>query len=317
MGVQRPPAVFTTRDATAGLAVFQEAFGVRATPAEADGPFYLSLSGAGEGSVRYGRLRLGGPAVLQAEHDPRVVRIGQVLNGTAGATGSRSRFPSRGPFLFSPDMLPGHWQDLDLLTVGLDATAVEDHARQLLGKEAFHLRFTGIRPVSAVMARYWLSAVTHLHRDLLPNDQVMSNPVLRAEAVRSLTTALLHTFPSTFLTPPATDAPPPAGGSLRRAVAFIDAHLEEDLTLGRIAAASRLSPRGLQAAFRRELDTTPMAYLRTARLEAAHRDLQAAEPSTGATVAAIATRWRLPHQGRFAAAYRHRYGQDPATTLRS
>jgi AraC-like DNA-binding protein len=100
-------------------------------------------------------------------------------------------------------------------------------------------------------------------------------------------------------------------------MAFIDAHLEEDLTLAQIAAASRLSPRGLQAAFRRELDTTPMAYLHGARLEAAHRDLQAGDSTTGASVAAIAARWRLPHRGRFAAAYRRRYGQDPATTLRS
>jgi AraC-like DNA-binding protein len=317
MAVQRPPAVFTTGDATAGLAVFQEAFGLRATPADADGPFFLALSGTGEGAVRHGRLRLGGSMVLEAQHDPRVVRVGQVLNGTGGATGLRGRFPRRGPFLFTPDLPPGHWQDLDLLTVGLDATAVEDHARQLLGAEAFRLRFTGTRPVSPVMARYWLSAVTHLHRSLLPNDQVMSNPLLRAEAVRSLTTALLHTFPSTFLTPPATDGPPPPSGTTQRAMAFIDAHLEEDLTVAQIAAASRLSPRGLQAAFRRELDTTPMAYLHGARLEAAHRDLQAGDPTTGVTVAAIAARWRLPHRGRFAAAYRHRYGQDPATTLRS
>jgi AraC-like DNA-binding protein len=317
MAVQKPPAVFTTGDATAGLAVFQEVFGLRATPADADGPFYLALSGTGEGAVRYGRLRLGGSAVLETQHDPRVVRVGQVLNGTGGATGLRGRFPRRGPFLFTPGLPPGYWQDLDLLTVVLDATAVEDHARQLLGAEAFRLEFTGTRPVSPVMARYWLNAVTHLHRDLLPHDQVMNNPLLRAEAVRSLTTALLHTFPSTFLTTPTTDRPPPPSGTIQRAMAFIDTHLEEDLTVAQIAAASRLSPRGLQAAFRRELDTTPMAYLHDARLESAHRDLQAGDPTTGATVAAIAARWRLPHRGRFAAAYRHRYGQDPATTLRS
>lgn len=317
MAVHRSPAVFTTGDATAGLAVFQEAFGVRATPAEAGGPFYLTLSAIGEGSVRYGRLRLGGSAVLEAGHDPRVVRVGHILHGTGGTTGTRGQFPRQGPFLFTPDLPPGHWQDLDLLTVGLDATAVEDHARQLLGAEAFHLRFTGTRPVSAVMARYWLNAVTHLHRDLLPNDQVMSNPLLRAEVVRSLTTALLHTFPSTFISPPATDRPPPPVGPVGRAVAFIDAHLDQELTMAQIAAASRLSLRGLQVAFRRELDTTPMAYLRAVRLEAAHRDLVAGDPRTGATVAAIAARWRFPHRGRFAAAYRHRYGQDPATTLRS
>ena len=35
------------------------------------------------------------------------------------------------------------------------------------------------------------------------------------------------------------------------------------------------------------------------------------------TVNAIAARWGFTHRGRFAAAYRNRYGQSPATTLRS
>jgi transcriptional regulator GlxA family with amidase domain len=78
-----------------------------------------------------------------------------------------------------------------------------------------------------------------------------------------------------------------------------------------------MSPRGLQAAFRREKDTTPTAYLREARLEAAHRELLAADPTTGATVEAIAAAWGFTHRGRFAAAYRTRYGQTPATTLRA
>jgi AraC-like DNA-binding protein len=317
MGVQGSLAVFATRDTVEGLDVLQEVFGLRATPAQADGPFSLALSWAGEGTVRYGRVRLGGPSALAAEHDPRVIRVGQVLDGAGGSTGIRGRLPRRGPFLFSPGLWPGYWEDLDLLTVCLDAAAVEDHARQLLGSASFCLRFTGTCPVNGAMARYWLGAVAHLHRDLLPNLQVMANPLLRAEGVRSLTTALLHTFPSTFLTPPTPHDPAAVPGAVARAVAFIDAHLGQDITVAQIAAAARMSPRGLQAAFRREKDTTPIAHLREARLEAAHRDLLAADPTTGATVAAIADRWRLHHRGRFAAAYRARYGQDPAITLRS
>lgn len=309
--------MFATHDTAEGREMLQELLGLRATPAQADGPFSIALSWAGEGPVRYGRVRLGGPGALVSEHDPRVIRVGQVLDGVGGSTGTRGRLPRRGPFLFSPNLWPGPWQDLDLLTVCLDTAVVEDHARQLLGSPSFCLRFTGTRPVNQAMARYWLGAVAHLHRDLLPNAQAMANPLLRAEGIRSLATALLHTFPSTFLTPPAPHDPDPAPGAVARAVAFIDAHRGQDITVAQIAAAARMSPRGLQAAFRRELDTTPVAYLRATRLEAAHRDLLAADPTSGATVAAIADRWRLHHRGRFAAAYRDRYGQDPATTLRS
>ncbi|MEX5257971.1 helix-turn-helix domain-containing protein [Kocuria arenosa] len=111
--------------------------------------------------------------------------------------------------------------------------------------------------------------------------------------------------------------PLPRSGRVRRAVAFIEAHLAEDIGLVEIAQAARMSPLGLQAAFRRERDTTPLGYLRAARLAAAHRDLVAADPTTRATAEALAAAWGFTHRGRFVAVYRGRYGQSPGTTLRA
>ncbi|MFB9895286.1 helix-turn-helix domain-containing protein [Planobispora takensis] len=50
-----------------------------------------------------------------------------------------------------------------------------------------------------------------------------------------------------------------------------------------MARAVGTSPRAVQYAFRRHLGTTPTGYLRRARPERAHRDLQAAGPATGRT----------------------------------
>jgi methylphosphotriester-DNA--protein-cysteine methyltransferase len=109
------------------------------------------------------------------------------------------------------------------------------------------------------------------------------------------------------------DTPQP----LRRALAFVDEHAGDPITLDEIAAAARLSPRGVQAAFRRHLDTTPLAYLRGVRMERAHRDLQGAEPGDGSAW----QRWLLsgasPILGRFAVDYRRRFGTYPSQTLRS
>jgi transcriptional regulator GlxA family with amidase domain len=98
---------------------------------------------------------------------------------------------------------------------------------------------------------------------------------------------------------------------------FIDEHAGEPITLNEIAVAARLSPRGVQAAFRRHLDTTPLAYLRSVRMERAHRDLQSAQPANGENVAMIAARWGFAHLGRFAIDYRRRYGSYPSQTLRT
>jgi transcriptional regulator GlxA family with amidase domain len=109
------------------------------------------------------------------------------------------------------------------------------------------------------------------------------------------------------------DTPQP----LRRALAFIDERAGDPITLDEIAHAARLSPRGLQATFRRHLDTTPLAHLRAVRMQRAHRDLEIADPTDGTSVAAVAARWGFTHLGRFAIEYRRRFGTYPSQTLRS
>jgi transcriptional regulator GlxA family with amidase domain len=100
---------------------------------------------------------------------------------------------------------------------------------------------------------------------------------------------------------------------VRRAEGFMLAHLDQPLAIEDVAGAAGVGARALQLAFRRFRDCTPMEFLRRARLERAHADLQAARP--GDTVTDIAIRWGFAHFGRFAQTYRARYGQSPSQTL--
>ncbi|MFI7581034.1 helix-turn-helix domain-containing protein [Kocuria sp. M1N1S27] len=312
-------SVFTTRDPAEGLAVLDEVFSLRGVRRSPHGAFDMGLATTGVGSLTYDRVRLRGSSCAGRTDGAGVLRVCHVTAGALTATSGGDRFPRTGPFLFPQRTFTTWWEDLEAITVALDPAAVEDHARRLLGDDAFRLTFSGTRPATPAMTQYWLGTVSHLGRDLLPDDHAMSNPLIRSELIRSLTTVLLHTFPGSFLE--RTEAPAgqarPAPVGVRRAVAYIDAHVDADIGPADIAAAARMSVRGLQAAFRRELDTTPTAYLRAARLDAVHRELLAADPTTGSTVEAVAARWGFTHRGRFAAAYRDRYGQAPATTLRS
>lgn len=105
----------------------------------------------------------------------------------------------------------------------------------------------------------------------------------------------------------------PAPRLVRRAEEYMLAHIEQSLTLDDVAAAAGVSARGLQYAFRRFRDTTPMGFLRNARLARAHAELQSAAPGT--TVTDVAIRWGFMHFGRFAECYRKRYGCTPRQTL--
>jgi transcriptional regulator GlxA family with amidase domain len=104
---------------------------------------------------------------------------------------------------------------------------------------------------------------------------------------------------------------------VRRAAAFIDDHAGQPVTMPAVAAAAGVTARALQYAFRCHYDTTPMGYLRRVRLERAHRELQAADPATGATVGEIARRWGWASPANFATAYRKDFGVSPSHTLRT
>lgn len=95
---------------------------------------------------------------------------------------------------------------------------------------------------------------------------------------------------------------------------YIDATLGEHMSLEGIAAVGGVSIRSLHALFRSELGTTPRRYILDRRLNVVRNEL---ETSSGAeTVSSICTRWGFTHLGRFASAYRRRFGEAPSTTLR-
>ncbi len=100
---------------------------------------------------------------------------------------------------------------------------------------------------------------------------------------------------------------------MRRAARLIDEHCAEPLGTPDVAEALQVSVRSLQAGFRRHLGTTPMAYLRRARLERIRAALQ---DGTADTVTDAAVRWGSPHLGRLAVDYRAAFGEGPAETLR-
>jgi AraC-like DNA-binding protein len=100
-----------------------------------------------------------------------------------------------------------------------------------------------------------------------------------------------------------------------RAIQLIEANPTEAWSTVRLAREVHLSVRALQARFRRDVDMSPMDYVRQARLRRVRMALVDATPST-TTVRALAQRYGFAHLGRFAALYRQTYGESPATTLR-
>jgi AraC-like DNA-binding protein len=104
--------------------------------------------------------------------------------------------------------------------------------------------------------------------------------------------------------------------AVRIACDFIDRNLADPITVDDIARAAGVSVRTLQNLFAQQLGQTPTSYLKHERLDRARSDLADAPEGSGITVTDTALRWGFTHLGRFATAYRSRFGESPSQTLR-
>ena len=99
----------------------------------------------------------------------------------------------------------------------------------------------------------------------------------------------------------------PGTAALSRALAFMEAHLSENIPVARIAAAAFLSARQLERIFRASFGESPMQYLLHMRLEKARSLLRA---RTG--VAETARLCGFEDPSYFARLFRQAYGHPPS-----
>lgn len=109
------------------------------------------------------------------------------------------------------------------------------------------------------------------------------------------------------------------GNGTRRRVAklaqeFIEEHHCEVVQAEDLCRATGVGLRTVQRCFMNYFGLTYSSYLKTVRLDAARRDLLAADASHE-SVTTIAQRHGIRHRGRFSVDFRERFGVSPAETL--
>lgn len=241
------------------------------------------------------------------------------LQGGAEITNGRDRYVS------NPDcaaILNPHlptcmvWEEgTKQVLVQISRRAMQDHlAAHLGGVSDRPLTFAGpldlLTGPGAALKRLILWLVAQADAGYPP-----IGPGMMARQVESTLLSGLLEAPHDHTAPLSRQRSAPRPRHLRLAEGFIEAHLDQPITLEDMAEAAHTSPRSLQLAFRDWRGTTPLAFWRDARLARAHADLLAAPPGT--TVTEIALRWGFTHFGRFSELHRARYGLSPRDVLKS
>jgi AraC-like DNA-binding protein len=310
---------FTTTDSGVAIDYFQNAYrtnmrfsGVR------DGQTYAhSRLDAGMFAIDDVRLPLRTGVALDPFNSLVIVnlRAGRFERECAGIN---ERFVGGDVFIDADPVLPAILRmfETHLQTIMLDLSVLTQVAATSPTRTPGPIRFTRFQPISRGAATHWKNSVNYL-TELLARPEAAAQSLIRGSAARLLAATALGTFPNTAITEPtAQDRRDATSATVRRATAFIEQHPDADISVADIAAAANVSIRAVQFAFRRHLDITPMQHLRDVRLDRVHRQLLGTDPSSGATVTDIATRWGFCNQSRFTSRYRQAYGVSPRDTLR-
>lgn len=202
--------------------------------------------------------------------------------------------------------------------IGLDLSLLDQVVDEPAASVVRRFRREALSPEQAAL---WRRTVDYLTATLAGNDVAAASPLVLGAAGRMVTAAAVSAFTADdaegAVGTERTAGTPHAGrATVRRAIAYMEANPDLDLGVVDIARAAHVSVRALQLAFRRELDTTPMAYLRRVRLDRVRADLLAADASPGTTITQIAARWGFADPSRFSVQYRRAFGEPPRATLR-
>jgi len=229
-----------------------------------------------------------------------------------GSTRLQGRFVSPGAVavLFEGDELDCRSAGpARLISVSVERSVLEGHVRATVGHRLGELRLqgrlSGLRTDAAQLAR--------LVRDFA--DRAAAHPRVLREAAfaQDLERRLVRLLLFNLDAPCEQEAPHRGRRLARRAEAWLRENLSEPPTIAVLCSALHASERTLHEAFRSHLGTTPKAYLKVLRLNAAHHDLLQAEARTRVTD--VALDWGFEHFGWFSQDYRRLFGEAPSDTL--
>jgi AraC-like DNA-binding protein len=278
----------------------------------------MDFAGLQIGAITTGRLSYG-HRVRQMTEEANNFHVNMPTRGHALSRRGKSKTvhtASGQGLVFSPEA-PAEitWSaDCAQLCLMIPRAGLEAELERLLGRSVrSRLRFDfGVAPVHAAGR---LQTVLHVVAQELDQPSGLATsrvagPHLEGLVLDGLLLGQRHNYSEAALGF-SSSAP---GGVIQRAVELLEERPSEPWTTVGLATELHLSARALQAGFKRDVGTAPMAYLRMVRLRRANTVLMEANPAE-TTVQAVALSLGLLHQGRFAANYRALFGETPSETL--
>lgn len=258
--------------------------------------FEVEMEVAGDGLPRYWFCLVHGGTLQMSQGDQTVIASGAVGSALRGRPGTVALSSAR-------SLRTSLW---------IEDVALEQMLERMLDDTLKnHISFQPAVDWSRGLAASLVGLMGFLAADAGLPDGLSSNPVAFASfndtVLRTIALGLAHDR-SENLTKLASAA---STHPVRRAEEFMRANAERPLRMAEVAAAAGCSLRALEASYERIHGMPPVSALRQIRLDKARDALRRGEAEP---VIAVARRYGFTNAGRFAKAYRARFGEFPSET---
>jgi AraC-like DNA-binding protein len=206
--------------------------------------------------------------------------------------------------------------DCRMLSVKVERSALERELDAALDRQVVTPLPVGASfDLAGGRGRAWASMVRLLHSELRGPDGLSSVPRMAARWRDLVISGLALTVEHPYGDEPAGLQGPYRPRPVKRTLDAMHTEPWRPFTAADLAEIAGVGVRVLQESFKQHVGMSPLAYLRRLRLDAVHAELSRADPWQ-VSVSEVAYRWGFTHLGRFAAAYRARYGVSPSQTLK-
>ncbi len=206
-------------------------------------------------------------------------------------------------------------EDCGQRMIKISLGAVERQVARMLGRAMTGaLVFDPLINLSSEPGRSIVRLANFLYDQYEVEPGLLGERRVSEEIENALITLLLLGQPNSYSDALAASGSTAVPRHVRRALAYIEQNLREDISIEQVIEVSAVSARALYTGFERFVGTPPQLYIRNRRLDGVHDDLiQASAPTT---VSELAMDWGFTHFGRFSAEYRRRFDELPSETLR-
>lgn len=262
------------------------------------------------GPIRLARIGWGAAVSIRSEH-PGAYAVNIPLSGRiAAGNGVISEVGQAA--VFRPDIAAPEqkWtNDCEIVGIKLERDYLQREMSRILARP--DLQLPDRVDLTTQAGQSWMTLLRSVVEQLKADESLWRNPLVAEQLSGALTTSfILAVMPE--------DADP-TGGARPRIIKRVLDRLHEDpasaWTTAEMAEVAGVSVRRLQEGFREYLGVCPRDYLLDLRLERIHEELAVGD-ATELSVTDVALKWGITHTGRFAAAYKRKYGVAPSVTLR-